>query len=102
MKTKNFVSACLLTLFITMTALPAGAKEKNPTLTPAQQEQLNRLEQRLEEINALDIKNLSKDEKRTLRGEVKKIKKEMKVVSGGVYISIGALILILLLLILLV
>jgi hypothetical protein len=36
-----------------------------------------------------------------LRGEVKQIKKEMKALSGGVYISIGALILIALLLILL-
>jgi hypothetical protein len=40
-------------------------------------------------------------EKKSLRNEVKDIKKEMKVMSGGVYLSVGAIIIVILLLILL-
>jgi hypothetical protein len=102
MKTRNFVRACLLTLVITLAAISAWAAEKNPVVPiEHRQEQLNRLEQRLEEIHAMDTKSMTKEEKRALRGEVKQIKKEMKALSGGLYISIGALILIVLLLILL-
>jgi hypothetical protein len=102
MKTRNYLRACLLTLIIIMSAISAWATEKNPVVPiEHRQEQMNRLEQRLEEIRAIDTKRLTKDEKRALRGEVKQIKKEMKALSGGVYISIGALILIVLLLILL-
>ena len=78
----------------TKTAVPATATE-----TPA--EQVARLEQRLEEIKALDHKSLSSSEKRALRKEVRAIKKEMAEISGGVYISVGALLLIILLILLL-
>jgi len=70
-----------------------------PTETPA--EQVARLEHRLEEIKALDHKSLSNSEKRALRKEVRAIKKEMAEISGGVYISVGALLLIILLIVLL-
>jgi hypothetical protein len=58
-----------------------------------------RLTDRLEEINAMDKSNLSRPEKRQLRKEVKAIKKTQD--SGGVYISIGGLLLIIILLIIL-
>jgi hypothetical protein len=61
----------------------------------------NELKSRLEEIKAIDKKELSREQKRALRTEVKEIKKEMAEISGGVYLSIGAIILIALLLILL-
>ena len=60
-----------------------------------------RLEQRLDVIHDLDKSNLSKDEKRALRKEVKQIKKQLAAMSGGVYLSVGAVLLIALLLILL-
>lgn len=59
------------------------------------------LQNRLEEINAMDKTELSRAEKKVLRKEVKEIKKELATMSGGVYLSVGAIILIALLLILL-
>ena len=63
---------------------------------------------RLNEIKAMDISTLSSAEKRELRKEVRGIKSELKTNSesykntgGGVYISVGAAIVIVLLLILL-
>lgn len=59
------------------------------------------LQHRLEEIKAMDKESLSRDEKRLLKREVRAIKKELATISGGVYLSVGAIILIALLLILL-
>jgi hypothetical protein len=56
---------------------------------------------RLDEIKALDQSTLSRSEKQQLRKEVRSIKKELKTNSGGVYLSVGAAIIIVLLLILL-
>lgn len=55
---------------------------------------------RLEEIEAMDKSDLNSAEKKELRKEVRDIKKELKELGGGVYISVGAAILIVLLLIL--
>ena len=59
------------------------------------------LQSRLEEIKAIDKADLTRVEKKELRREVREIKKELAAVSGGVYLSVGAIILIALLLILL-
>ncbi|MBL7834156.1 MAG: hypothetical protein JNK18_09380 [Cyclobacteriaceae bacterium] len=57
---------------------------------------------RLEEIKAMDHSTMTRKEKRVLRKEVRSIEKELKKIdSGGVYISVGGIIIILLLLILL-
>ena len=56
---------------------------------------------RLEEIKAMDKSNMSSMEKKTLRKEVRSIKKSLAQASGGVYLSVGAIIIIILLLILL-
>lgn len=56
---------------------------------------------RLEEINEMDKSDLTRGEKRELRAEVRQIDKTMALNGGGVYLSVGALIVILLLLILL-
>lgn len=58
------------------------------------------LEARLNEIKEMDMSAMSSSEKNELRKEVKAIEKEQRP-SGGVYISVGAAILIVLLLILL-
>lgn len=50
----------------------------------------------------MDKSNLNSSDKRILRKEVRSIKQQLKEMSGGVYISAGALIIILLLLIILV
>lgn len=102
MKTARLVRTIIAVLLLTITTPFASSAKENVPLPRHRQQQLEKLEQRLEEIRAMDKKSLSKEEKRALRGEVGQIKKEMKALSGGVYISIGALILIALLLILLV
>ena len=52
-------------------------------------------------IDAMDKSELSAPEKKELRKEVRSIKKELRDISGGVYLSVGAVIIIILLLILL-
>ena len=57
---------------------------------------------RLEEINEMDMSDLTRAEKRELRNEVRQIDKTLySNGGGGVYLSLGALIVVLLLLILL-
>jgi len=65
-----------------------------------------KMELRLNEIKAMDMKTLNSSEKKELRKEVRAIKSDIKANNainngGGVYISVGAAILIVLLLILL-
>ncbi|MFI5218581.1 MAG: hypothetical protein ACHQNT_03750 [Bacteroidia bacterium] len=55
---------------------------------------------RLEEIKLIDKSELSFAEKRELRKEVRTIRSELKAISGGVYLSATAIIIILLALIL--
>lgn len=99
MKHVNLFRAFLLIIIIVLGAPNVNA---SPRVEPiGQKEQIQRLENRLEEIKAIDKSKLSKDEKKALRGEVKQIKKEMKEISGGVYLSVGAILLIALLIILL-
>lgn len=79
---------------------PFAKKEKIEISTEAQAMIL-----RLEEIKAMDLTEKTKSEKKELRAEVKMIKSDLKAEnlnsSGGLYISVGAAILIVLLLILL-
>ena len=56
---------------------------------------------RLNEINTMDKSNLNSSEKKSLRKEVRTIRHELKESSGGVYLSVGAIIIIILLLIIL-
>jgi predicted PurR-regulated permease PerM len=92
----------VLFLFAIAFVTPSFASESTevPTTVTAEQ-RVKQLENRLEEIHAMDMNKLSRSEKRALRTEVKTIKKEMKAISGGVYLSVGAIILIVLLIILL-
>ncbi len=56
---------------------------------------------RLNEIKEMDKTNLTKKEKKELRNEVNTIKQQLSHIGGGVYISAGAVIVILILLIIL-
>lgn len=60
----------------------------------------SKLIHRLEEIKSMDRSNMTRTEKKALRKEVKSIKKELATSGGGVYLSVGAIIIIVLLLIL--
>jgi hypothetical protein len=107
MKLKNFVITCFLVSFIVAPGFSAAKVEpavKNTSI-PAETPGAIRAQElikRLEEIKAMDVKSMSKKEKKELRAEVKSIKREMRSINdGGVYISVGGIIIILLLLILL-
>jgi hypothetical protein len=56
---------------------------------------------RLKEIKAMDKSDMTSQEKKALRKEVRSIKKSLAELNGGVYLSVGAIIIIVLLLILL-
>lgn len=80
-----------------------NATEKNPT-TPTPKEipaEIQVMLNRLEEIKDMDKSDLERLEKKALRKEVRAIKADIRSSGNGVYISAGAIIIILLLIILL-
>lgn len=78
----------------------SNSKEKIE-MTAEQSQKAQVMMNRLEEIKAMDKSNMTRVEKKALRKEVKSIKMAMSDLSGGVYLSVGAIIIIVLLLILL-
>ena len=105
MKSTRLIAAAMMTLSLT-SAVPAFSNETTPKVptsttapapTPEQQQMLNRLE----EIKAMDVKSMPRSERRALRKEVKEIDQKLQQSGGYVYISVGALLLVILLLILL-
>jgi hypothetical protein len=106
MTAKNFLQIASLVMLMAI-ALPASstlivprsfqANSSSKTEDPKAQQLL----QRLEEIKGMNKSELTRSEKKSLRKEVTGIKKEMKEIKGGVYLSVGAIIIIILLLILL-
>jgi len=104
MKINNFRKTLLLTICIA-TALPSVANSSNSApakeISSTDKARAEEILKRLEEIKSMDISSMPASQKRQLRKEVKAAKKELKQVeSSGVYISVGALIIIILLLIL--
>ncbi len=94
---------CLLAAGLSVTFAPKelkAASDSVRTQTTAQAAEAQILMNRLEEIRSIDRSTLSSSEKKALRKEVRAIDKELREFSGGIYISVGALILILILLIL--
>ena len=106
MITKKILRIASLAMLMAIT-LPASSSmivpKSNPTNNAANIEdpRAQQLLQRLEEIKNIDKSKITRLEKKSLRKEVKAIKKEGKEISGGVYLSVGAIIIIILLLILL-
>ena len=107
MKKITFV---VMAIFLSLTFYPgqsnaATTKKDKPAtevvINPVDAAKVKALELRLAEINELDKTNMRSAEKRELRKEVRSIKKQVSELGGGVYISVGAIILILLLLIIL-
>lgn len=105
MTTKKFLRMAPLAILLAI-ALPANSSIVLPGTSPAnspattENPRAQQLVHRLEEIKGMDKSELTGSEKKDLRKEVKGIKKEMKALSGGVYLSVGAIIIIILLLIL--
>jgi len=87
---------------IQLSALPGTPPATTPTTIPVESAQVQVLTARLNEIKELDRSTMSSTEKKVLRKEVRSIKKELKEqASGGVYLSVGAILIIILLLVLL-
>ncbi|AKP51458.1 hypothetical protein [Cyclobacterium amurskyense] len=100
--------AYLLSLVFLFTSLAPAAMAKdgdsNPEkkeLSPEDQARLKELDNRILEIKAMDFKSMDKSEKKEIRKELREINKEAKERGSGIYISTGAIIIILLLILIL-
>jgi hypothetical protein len=96
----------ILFLFTAVMALTFVPQNANAATTPAVKTTDGTLSQlllanRLDEINATDQSAMTRDEKKALQTEKRSVQGEMQNGSGGVYISVGALLLIILILIIL-
>nr|MBI1230411.1 hypothetical protein [Cytophagales bacterium] len=96
-KTAYFLSLVFLLNAFVPVAMASGGKEPI-TLSAEEAERLDELKHRVEEIKAMDFSELSKVEKKAIKKELREINKEAKAVGGGVYISAGAIIIILVIL----
>ncbi len=103
-KLARYLFAASLMMSMAFTQLSAEVRMNNiapvvPQTTESKE--ASALITRLNEINSMDKSNLSSSEKKQLRKETRQIKHSLKAISGGVYLSAGALIIIVLLLVLL-
>jgi hypothetical protein len=96
----------IMAAFLSLTIFPLqsnGATTEPTTTLPAPKPEdlaeVKALELRLNEINAIDKSELKSSEKKALRKEVKSINHKLREIGGGVYLSVGAVILILVLLV---
>jgi len=97
---KKIVAVGLFCLSLGMFSGTAIATEREPVKHEITiQEEVQELIGRIREIQAMDKSDLSPAERKALRKEVKEIEKRLRDIGGGVYISAGALILIVILLI---
>jgi hypothetical protein len=99
---------CLMVTGLSLTLIPvqsSAATIAKPSTSvpakPAEAAEAKTLELRLNEINAMNKSELKSSEKKSLRKEVKSINRRMREISGGVYLSVGAVIIIVLLLVIL-
>lgn len=101
---KNLLKAALLVIFMTMAQTShsrdlAGNSALTNRAETMDAAEAQKLTNRLEEIKAMDKSSMTRTEKKAMRKEVKAIQKSLD--SGGVYLSVGAVILIIILLIIL-
>lgn len=92
--------------FLSATASIASERDKNLKETPLTNEQkelrLQQITKRVEEIRDMDKSQLTRQERKELRKELKELKEQARpITGGGVYLSVGAILLIVLALILL-
>ncbi len=100
------ITMCIMAALLLLTIIPTQLKaESNPTAISAktvESAEAKILLSRLDEINAMDKSKMSSPLKKQLRKEVRSIKSRLNSLDGGgIYLSVGALIVILILLIIL-
>lgn len=98
---KNLIKPGMILVLIFL-ALPSQATITTTVAVPNEWKEMEatRLTNRLYEIKAMDKSSMTAPQKKALRNEVKEIKR-VQSGSGGVFLSVGAIIIIVLLLILL-
>jgi hypothetical protein len=99
-------SLIAISLLLTIQPLQSKAATKPVVATefpmkPTESEEAEVLLSRLNEIKAMDKANMNPSEKKSLRMEVSSIKEKLNANGGGVYLSVGAIILIIFLIIIL-
>ncbi|NOS92594.1 MAG: hypothetical protein HOP30_11770 [Cyclobacteriaceae bacterium] len=93
---------CLLVfslIIIGITPLPSLAADL-PNVVNINSIELQKQMDRLNEIKSIDTKTLSRHQRKELRHEIRSIQKAQSTGNGGIYLSVGAIIIIVLLLIL--
>ncbi|MCH7397456.1 hypothetical protein MM236_05630 [Belliella sp. DSM 107340] len=100
-KITYFLSIMFLFMAFAPTANAKDSKKEKEELTVDQQQRLDEINLRVEEIKSLDFADMTKAERKEVRKELKEMKVEAKEMGNGVYLSVGAIIIILLILILL-
>jgi hypothetical protein len=85
---------------ISTNAVFAATNKTKTEMTAEQKVQFDKIVNRVEEIRNMDKSNLTRAEKKALRSELRQMKEQARALSGGVYLSVGAIIIIILLLIL--
>lgn len=95
---------CLIVL-ATLVPVPGNAAAPSSPVVPisngTEPIEVRLMLNRLEAINAMDKSDLKPSEKRALRKEVRLLKRDLKASNGGVYLSVGALLLVIILLVIL-
>jgi cytochrome c biogenesis factor len=100
MKKFIYTLALIFTLGISTNTVSAAEKKEKVEMTAEQKVQFEKITSRVEEIRNMDKSNLTRAEKKALRAELRQMKDQARALSGGVYLSVGAIIIIILLLIL--
>ena len=98
-----FMATCLSLTFYPLRSNATTAETSSSSVVSKSIEaaEAKVLLQRLYEIDAMDKSNLKASDKKNLRNEVLSIKHKLSAFGGGIFISVGAILLILLLLIIL-
>ena len=99
MKTK--IQMLVMLLMLSGLSFNSKAAEKNSTTEQAQQVRVMEMKQRVEDIRAMDMSQMSTTDRKAVRHELKDMKKELNQMGPVVIISAGALILIIILILLL-
>jgi len=107
MKSKIYALLVVFTLAFTLStplaalASPSPSPKKVELSEDEAARRISEMKNRVEEIKALDKSTLTKAERKALRKELREMNKEARALgSGGVYLSVGAIIIIILVLIL--
>jgi hypothetical protein len=96
-----FSLAAMLFAFTAQAENPSISSEREPKVVSAGElKRLDEIESRVMEIKKMDFSTLEKAEKKAIKTELKELNKEARR-GGGLYLSLGAIIVIVLLLVVL-